>query len=125
MPDLSPTPAMLADIRRQPAVLDALRARGAEFGAIGAERLRPGPGGAKSGASKDVPADSVLFGMIGEPIQQARANLVNVRRLPKLIQKLKKLEAELAELKVLAATESGRGRQIFGNPDVDAASAEA
>ena len=45
MPDPSPAPAMLADIRRQPAVLDRLLARGAEFGAIGAERLRPGPGG--------------------------------------------------------------------------------
>ena len=79
---------------------------------------------AKSGASKDVPPDSVLFGMIGEPIQQARANLVNVRRLPKLLEKMKKLEAELAELKTLAA-ETGGGRRLFGNPDADAASVEA
>ncbi len=56
---------------------------------------------AKSGASKDVPPDTVLFGMIGEPLAQAKANLVNVRRLPKLLEKVKHLEAELAELRAL------------------------
>jgi len=33
------------DIARQPAVFDALMARAAEFVALGADRLRPGPGG--------------------------------------------------------------------------------
>ena len=80
---------------------------------------------AKSGASKDVPPDSVLFGMIGEPIQQARANLVNVRRLPRLLEKVKQMEGELAELRALIKT-SGRERPAtLSNPDVEAASAEA
>ncbi len=51
---------------------------------------------AKSGASKDTPADTVLFGMIGEPVKEARQALVNVRRLPKLIARVRALEAELA-----------------------------
>ena len=45
MSDLSTAPAMLADIRRQANVLEALLARAPEFNAIGAEHLRPGPGG--------------------------------------------------------------------------------
>ena len=55
---------------------------------------------AKSGASKDTPPDTVLFGMIGEPVKQAREGLVNVRRLPKLIERVKALEAEVARLRV-------------------------
>ena len=80
---------------------------------------------AKSGASKDVPPDSVLFGMIGEPIQQARANLVNVRRLPKLLEKVKRMETELAELRALIRASGGERPAALGNPDVEAASAEA
>lgn len=45
MSDTTPDPAMLADIRRQPAVLERLLARGDEFAAIGRQALRPGPGG--------------------------------------------------------------------------------
>ena len=45
MSDTMTDPAMLADIRRQPAVLDSLLARAAEFAAIGRDALRPGPGG--------------------------------------------------------------------------------
>jgi UDP-3-O-[3-hydroxymyristoyl] glucosamine N-acyltransferase len=54
---------------------------------------------AKSGASKDVPPKSVLFGIIGEPIKQAKENIVHLRRLPKLVERIKKMEAELAALK--------------------------
>ncbi len=80
---------------------------------------------AKGGASKDVPPDSVLFGMIGEPIKEARANLVNVRRLPKLLDKVKRMEAELAELRALIKASGREGRPALGNADVEAASAEA
>ena len=45
MSDVSTAPAMLADIRRQASVLEGLLARAPEFHAIGAEHLRPGPGG--------------------------------------------------------------------------------
>ena len=45
MSDTPRDPAMLVDIRRQPAVLDGLLARGAEFAAVGRDALRPGPGG--------------------------------------------------------------------------------
>ena len=61
---------------------------------------------AKSGASKSVPPHSKLFGMIGEPLEQARKNLVLVRRLPKLVEQVKKLEAELAELRALLPKDS-------------------
>ncbi len=45
MSDDPNAPAMLADIRRQAGVLDGLLARAPEFHALGAEHLRPGPGG--------------------------------------------------------------------------------
>ncbi len=45
MSDTPFEPAMLADIRRQAAVLDGLLARAPEFHALGREHLRPGPGG--------------------------------------------------------------------------------
>ncbi len=45
MTDQTSAPAMLADIRRQAAVLDRLLSRAPEFFAVGAEHLRPGPGG--------------------------------------------------------------------------------
>ena len=54
---------------------------------------------AKSGASKDTPPGTVLFGMIGEPVKEARQSLVNVRRLPKLIERVRSLEAEVTRLR--------------------------
>ena len=56
---------------------------------------------AKSGVSKSVPAHSKLLGLIGEPLEEARAHIALIRRLPKLVERVKKLEAELAELRAL------------------------
>lgn len=55
--------------------------------------------GAKTGVSKNVPPDSVLFGIVGEPLAQAKEGIANVRRLPKLIERIKALEAEVARLR--------------------------
>ena len=58
---------------------------------------------AKAGVSKNVPAKTVVFGYPAEPLEQAKENIAYIRRLPKLVERVKKLEAELAELKVLLA----------------------
>ena len=54
---------------------------------------------AKTGVSKDVPAKTVMFGIPAEPLAKAKENIANVRRLPKLAERVRKLEAELAELR--------------------------
>ncbi len=54
---------------------------------------------AKAGVSKDVPAKEVWFGYPAEPLDQAKESIAYVRRLPKLVERVKKLEAELAEIK--------------------------
>ena len=55
--------------------------------------------GAKAGVSKDVPANTVVFGYPAEPLNEAKESIARVRRLPKLLERVKKLEAELAALK--------------------------
>ena len=55
--------------------------------------------GAKTGISRDVPAKAVYFGNVGEPIDRAKENLAYYRRLPKLNERVKKLEEQLAALK--------------------------
>ncbi len=54
---------------------------------------------AKAGVSKDVPAKTVFFGYPAEPLDEAKESIARVRRLPKLIERVKKLEAELQALK--------------------------
>jgi UDP-3-O-[3-hydroxymyristoyl] glucosamine N-acyltransferase len=54
---------------------------------------------AKTGVSKDVPAKTVMFGIPAEPLDKAKQNIANIRRLPKLTERVRKLEAELAALK--------------------------
>ena len=56
---------------------------------------------AKAGVSKDVPAKAVVFGYPAEPLDEAKQSIAYIRRLPKLVERVKKLEAELAELKAL------------------------
>ena len=56
---------------------------------------------AKSGVSKDVPARAVMFGYPAQPLKDMKESLAYVGRLPKLVERVKKLEAELAELKAL------------------------
>jgi UDP-3-O-[3-hydroxymyristoyl] glucosamine N-acyltransferase len=53
---------------------------------------------AKTGVSKDVAAKTVMFGIPAEPLAKAKENIANVRRLPKLAERVRKLEAELAAL---------------------------
>jgi len=55
--------------------------------------------GAQSGVSKSVPAGAKMFGSPAEPMMEAAASLARVRRLPKLAERVKQLEAELARLK--------------------------
>ena len=55
--------------------------------------------GAKTGVSKDVPAKTVMFGIPAEPLAKAKENIAHVRRLPKLAERVRKLEAELAALR--------------------------
>lgn len=54
---------------------------------------------AKTGVSKDVPADTVMFGIPAEPLAKAKEQIANVRRLPKLAERVRQLETELAALK--------------------------
>ena len=56
---------------------------------------------AKAGVSKDVPAKTVVFGYPAEPLDEAKQSIAYIRRLPKLVERVKRLEAELAELKAL------------------------
>jgi UDP-3-O-[3-hydroxymyristoyl] glucosamine N-acyltransferase len=58
---------------------------------------------AKTGVSKDVPAHAVMFGIPAEPLAEAKQNIANIRRLPKLTERVRKLEAELAALKTQLA----------------------
>ncbi len=55
--------------------------------------------GAQSGVSKSVPAGAKVFGSPAEPMMEAAESLARVRRLPKLIERVKQLEAEVARLK--------------------------
>ena len=59
--------------------------------------------GAKTGISRDVPAKAVYFGNVGEPIERAKENLAYYRRLPKLNERVRKLEEQLAALKAALA----------------------
>jgi UDP-3-O-[3-hydroxymyristoyl] glucosamine N-acyltransferase len=54
---------------------------------------------AKTGVSKNVPARTVMFGIPAEPLAEAKERIANVRRLPKLVKRVRKLEAELDALK--------------------------
>jgi UDP-3-O-[3-hydroxymyristoyl] glucosamine N-acyltransferase len=54
---------------------------------------------AKTGVSKDVPAKTVMFGIPAEPLAKAKENVANIRRLSKLVERVRKLEAELEALK--------------------------
>ncbi len=57
--------------------------------------------GAKSGVSKDVPAKEVWFGYPAAPLAESKEQIAHLRRLPKLLERVKKLEAELAEMRRL------------------------
>ncbi len=54
---------------------------------------------AKSGISKNTPSGTTLLGMIGAPIAEERELMVHYRRLPKMVARLKALEAEVASLR--------------------------
>ncbi len=55
--------------------------------------------GAQSGVSKSVPAGAKVFGSPAEPMMEAAESLARVRRLPKLIERVKQLEDEVARLR--------------------------
>ena len=55
--------------------------------------------GAQSGVSKNVPPGALMWGTPTVPINEAKEQIALTRRLPKLIERVKKLEAELAELR--------------------------
>ena len=55
--------------------------------------------GAKTGISKDVPPRAIYFGNVGEPLERAKENLAHYRRLPKLNERVRKLEELVAVLR--------------------------
>ncbi len=54
---------------------------------------------AKTGVSKDVPAGTVVFGIPAEPLAKSKEHLAHIRRLPHLVERVRKLSAELEALK--------------------------
>ena len=54
---------------------------------------------AKAGVSKDVPAKAVVFGYPAQPLKDFKESQAHVRRLPKLVERVRKLEAELTALR--------------------------
>lgn len=62
--------------------------------------------GAQSGISKNVPAGAKMFGSPAEPMREATESIARVRRLPKLLERVKALEAEVSALR---AGHSGGG----------------
>ncbi len=48
--------------------------------------------GAKTGISKSIPAGEVIWGVPSQPMKEAKEQIILVRRLPKLLERLKKLE---------------------------------
>lgn len=57
---------------------------------------------AKSGVTKDIAPGAEILGPYGDTIKEARESIALVRRLPKLAERVKQLEAELAALKEAA-----------------------
>lgn len=53
---------------------------------------------AKGGISKTIPPNSIMAGMIGQPIKEWKKSEVNVRRLPELREEVKKLQKRVQEL---------------------------
>ena len=53
----------------------------------------------KAGVSKSVPAKAVMWGYPAEPLADVKDGLARVRRLPKLMERVKKLEAEIGALR--------------------------
>jgi UDP-3-O-[3-hydroxymyristoyl] glucosamine N-acyltransferase len=56
---------------------------------------------AKGGITKDTPAGQHLMGSFGVPLKEARELVAHYRRLPKTVEKLKALEAEVVALRKL------------------------
>jgi UDP-3-O-[3-hydroxymyristoyl] glucosamine N-acyltransferase len=54
--------------------------------------------GAKTGVHKSFPAKTVLFGYPAKPIDKAREIIASVGLLPKLFERVRKLEAKIKEL---------------------------
>jgi UDP-3-O-[3-hydroxymyristoyl] glucosamine N-acyltransferase len=61
---------------------------------------------AKSGVSKDTPAGETLLGMIGAPMKEAREVMVQTRRLPMTVERIKTLENEVKALRALIESQS-------------------
>jgi UDP-3-O-[3-hydroxymyristoyl] glucosamine N-acyltransferase len=58
---------------------------------------------AKGGVSKDTPPNTILAGMIGRPIQEWRKSEVSIRRLPELLEEVKKLKKKVQDLEAKAS----------------------
>ena len=57
---------------------------------------------AKGGVSKDTPPNSILAGMIGRPIQEWKKSEISIRRLPELLEEVKKLKKKVQDLEAKA-----------------------
>jgi len=65
--------------------------------------------GAKSGVREDVPADSTVLGVPAVPISEFKRRVVLVHKLPEMKQRIKDLEAQVAELRRLVQANGRAG----------------
>ena len=64
---------------------------------------------AKGGVSKDTASKQQLMGTYGVPMKEGRELVAHYRRLPKTVARLKAVEEELRDLKLLVAKLTGAG----------------
>ena len=79
-----------------------------QVGAVGHIEIGDGAtAGAKAGLSKSVPAGAVVFGYPAVPLDEAKEQIALTRRLPKLMERVKALEAALTELRASLPSAGG------------------
>ena len=61
---------------------------------------------AKGGVSKDTPPNSIIAGTIGRPIQEWKKSEIGIRRLPELIEEVKKLRKKVQDLEARAGSQA-------------------
>ena len=60
----------------------------------------------KAGVARSVPAKAVMWGYPAVPLDEAKESFVRIRRLPKLLERVRKLEAEIEVLKAAVKGEA-------------------
>jgi len=70
--------------------------------------------GAQAGVTNDIPARTEVWGTPAVPLSDARRQAVMARQLPRMRERLRALEKEMAELKRLLQKDLGQGEQSDG-----------